>query len=36
MAMLKDYKIPENYAERFKEVRQALSDVDRDALLKLL
>ncbi|MBR1628129.1 MAG: response regulator [Lachnospiraceae bacterium] len=36
MDMLKDYRMPEDFADAFDQIKQSLSAVDRDALLKLL
>lgn len=36
MEMLNDYRVPEDFAEQFAEIKRALSAVDRERLLALL
>lgn len=36
MDMLKEYRIPEKYTEKYEKIKQLMSAVDRDALLKIL
>ena len=36
MKMLEDYRIPEDYKEKYSKVRELMSAVDRDALLEVL
>ena len=36
MDMLKEYRIPEKYTEKYEKIKQLMSAVDRDALLEIL
>ena len=36
MEMLSDYRIPEEYKEKYEKVKTLMSAVDRDELLKIL
>ena len=36
MKMLADYKIPDEYEDKYKEIKKLLAAVDRDGLLRIL
>ena len=36
VAMMKDYKIPDEKKEHFNQLKEAISEVDRDKILKIV